>query len=104
MYLKDLLGSIAIVGYCIPAPDFYLVLHGLRCRKGTLMDKYSHQIICVVCKWFDVENHSFTNDEISAIIFPTVWGASFYGIHWIILSLICISSIECMQNLKTPVW
>ena len=29
--LKDLLGSIARVGYCIPVLDFYLVLHGLSC-------------------------------------------------------------------------
>ena len=29
MHLKDLLGSIARVGYCIPASDFYLLLHGL---------------------------------------------------------------------------
>ena len=27
--LKDLLGSIVRVGYYIPLPDFYLVLHGL---------------------------------------------------------------------------
>ena len=33
-----LLGSIARVGYCIPVPDFYLMLRGLRCRKGTIMD------------------------------------------------------------------
>ena len=31
MHLKDLLGSIARVGSCIPVPDFYLVLHGLCC-------------------------------------------------------------------------
>ena len=29
MYLKDLLGSIVRIGYCIPIQDFYLVLHGL---------------------------------------------------------------------------
>ena len=29
MHLKDLLGSIARVGYCIPILDLYLVLHGL---------------------------------------------------------------------------
>ena len=38
MHLKDLLGSIVRVGYRIPFPDFYLVLHGLRCRKRTIMD------------------------------------------------------------------
>ena len=27
MHLKDLLGSIARVGYCIPVPNFYLLLH-----------------------------------------------------------------------------
>ena len=38
MHLKDLLGSIVRVGYCISVPDFYLVLHGLHCRKSTIMD------------------------------------------------------------------
>ena len=38
MHLKDLCGSIARVGYCIPVPDFYLVLHDLRCRKSTIID------------------------------------------------------------------
>ena len=38
MYLKDLHGSIVRVGYRIPVSDFYLVLHGLRCRKSTIMD------------------------------------------------------------------
>ena len=38
MHFKDLLGSIAKVGYCIPVPDFYLVLHGIQCRKRTIMD------------------------------------------------------------------
>ena len=33
IHLKYLLGSIARVRYCILVPDFYLVLHGLRCRK-----------------------------------------------------------------------
>ena len=36
MHLKDLLGSIARVGYCFSVPDFYLVLQGLRCRKSTI--------------------------------------------------------------------
>ena len=38
MHLKDLLGLIVRVGYHIPVPDFDLVLHGLRCRKSTIMD------------------------------------------------------------------
>ena len=38
MHLKDLLGSFVRVGYRIPVPDFYLVLHGLRCRKSIIMD------------------------------------------------------------------
>ena len=38
MHLKDLLGSFVRVGYRIPFPDFNLVLHGLRCRKSTIMD------------------------------------------------------------------
>ena len=33
MHLKDLLGSFVRVGYRIPFPDFYLVLHGLCFRK-----------------------------------------------------------------------
>ena len=43
MHLKDLLGSFLRVGYRIPVPDFYLVLHGLRCRKSTIMDKSINQ-------------------------------------------------------------
>ena len=38
LHLKDLLGSFVRVGYCILVSDFYLVLHGLRCRKSTIMD------------------------------------------------------------------
>ena len=38
MHLKDLLGSFVRVGYRIPVPDFYLVLHGLCCRKSTIID------------------------------------------------------------------
>ena len=33
MHYKDLLGSIARVGYCIPVSDLNIVLHGLQCRK-----------------------------------------------------------------------
>ena len=33
MHFKDLLGSIARVGFCIPVADFYLELHRLRCWK-----------------------------------------------------------------------
>ena len=38
MYTKDPLGSIGRVVYCILVTDFYLVLHGLQCRKCILMD------------------------------------------------------------------
>ena len=38
MHLKDLLESFVRVGYRIAVPDFYLVLHGLRGRKSTIMD------------------------------------------------------------------
>ena len=38
LHLKDLLGSFVRVVYRIMVPDFYLVLHGLRCRKSTIMD------------------------------------------------------------------
>ena len=41
MDLKDILGSIVRVGYRIPIPDFYLVLHDLCCRKSALMDNQS---------------------------------------------------------------
>ena len=37
MYYEDLLGPIAKVGNCIPIPNFYPVLHDIRCRKGTLI-------------------------------------------------------------------
>ena len=36
--LKISPGISASVRYCIPVPDFYLVLHGLRCWKSTIMD------------------------------------------------------------------
>ena len=41
IYLEYINGGSAIisfvrVGYCIPVPDFYLVLHGLRCLKSTI--------------------------------------------------------------------
>ena len=39
MHFNDLLESNAIVGYRVPVPGFYLVLHGLRCRKGILVDQ-----------------------------------------------------------------
>ena len=47
-HLKDLLRSIERVWYCSPVPYFYLVLHGLRCRKSntngcTLNPKPSEQ-------------------------------------------------------------
>ena len=40
MHLKDLLGSIVRVGYRIPVPDFYLVLHDLKVR-GPFVEKFS---------------------------------------------------------------
>ena len=40
MHLKDL-GSVARIGYCIPVPDFYLVLHGLSFDA----EKHSNEII-----------------------------------------------------------
>ena len=38
MHFKDLLGSIIRIGYRIQVPDFYLMLHGFRCQKSTIMD------------------------------------------------------------------
>ena len=35
--------SISKVGYRIPVPDFYLVLHGLRYLKNNLMDSSINQ-------------------------------------------------------------
>ena len=46
------LGSIARVGYHIPVPDFYLVLHGLQCRKDTIMDKSFNQVILISHHYF----------------------------------------------------
>ena len=39
VHLQDLLGLFVRVGYRIPVPDFYLVLHGIRCRKSIIMDQ-----------------------------------------------------------------
>ena len=37
-HYKDIPGSIARVWYCIPVPDFYLMLHGFRYQRNTLND------------------------------------------------------------------
>ena len=37
------LGSFVRVGYRIPVPDFYIVLHGLRCRKSTIYNNGLNQ-------------------------------------------------------------
>ena len=39
MHFKDVMGSIARVGYCIPVPHFYLVVHYIRCPKNTPMNE-----------------------------------------------------------------
>ena len=39
MHLKDLLESFVRIGYRILVPDFYLVLHGLRCRKSIKLNQ-----------------------------------------------------------------
>ena len=44
MHLKDLLRTIARVGYGILGPDFYLVLHGLRCRKKHYNDSINQYL------------------------------------------------------------
>ena len=48
IHLKDLIGSIAKVGYCIQVPDFYLVLHGIRWRKSTIKEIKSPPDVLVV--------------------------------------------------------
>ena len=55
MHLKYLLGSFVRVGYRIPVPDFYLVLHSLRCRKSTII---SHvKIVCPVARPVECAGH-----------------------------------------------
>ena len=53
MQLKYLLGSIARVCYYIRVSDFYLVLHGIRCRKKhkqiNINLLHSHMIRICVC-------------------------------------------------------
>ena len=39
MHLKDLLGSIARVGYCMPVQDIYIVLHGPISTKICLINQ-----------------------------------------------------------------
>ena len=41
------LGSTLRVGYSIPVPDFYLVLHDLKCRKTLLWINLNHIIISI---------------------------------------------------------
>ena len=61
MHLKDLLESFVRVGYRIPVPDFYLVLHGLRCRKSTIMDSIIalrfQPIRSRSSRWLHLNNH-----------------------------------------------
>ena len=52
MHLKDLLGSFVRVGYRIPVPYFYLVLHGLRCRKSTIMDQTKQKVVAHCTLWY----------------------------------------------------
>ena len=42
IHLKDLV-SIERVGFCIPVPGFYLVLHALRCQKMHYNGLYINQ-------------------------------------------------------------
>ena len=44
LHYKDILGKITRIGYCIPVKDFYVVLYGLQCQKGILMDKINQSI------------------------------------------------------------
>ena len=53
MHFIDPLGSIARVGYCIPVPDFYLVLHGLCCRKKHNNGLINQSINHLICNDYD---------------------------------------------------
>ena len=52
MHLKDLLGSFVRVEYHIPVPDFYLVLHGLCCRKSIIIRIKPNHHLYFVCLCF----------------------------------------------------
>ena len=73
MHLKDPLGSIVRVWYRIPFPDFYLVLHGLRCRKSTIMDSTSTlQTLFLLEAWdltVDISSPKYIMENIIYIIF-----------------------------------
>ena len=43
MHLKDLLGSIVRVVYCIPVPDFYLVATKKHSINGLINQSYNHK-------------------------------------------------------------
>ena len=74
MHLKDLLGSIARVGYRIPVPDFYLVLYGLAAEKhynglinqSTSMKNVCHyavsltQVLVIM-----THTYNFSNDQVA---------------------------------------
>ena len=60
MHYKDLLRSIARVGYYILVPDFYLMLHGLICRKKNFNGFINQSIICTpdtVFSWLCLTSH-----------------------------------------------
>ena len=60
MHLKDHLGSIIRVGCCIPVLDFYLVLHGLCCRKLKLYSGLINQSIN--CRYKTTVSKCFIED------------------------------------------
>ena len=71
MHLKDLLGSFVRVGYRIPVPDFYLVLHGLRCRKSTIMDSTKKLIEKIHMKLTELDTNALFAR--SKIIWIAIW-------------------------------
>ena len=89
MHLKDLLGSFARVGYCIPFPDFYLVLHGLCCRNSTIMDLTNCLKGRVVCGTVYGEMH--LKDLLGSFI-RVGFCISFLDFHLMLYGLCCRKS------------
>ena len=79
MHLKDLLRLLVRIGYCIPVPDFYPVLHGICCRKSSVIYNVN---------WVNAELWKWTNQPIN---------------HWISMEIININKSHVSHLFKLSV-
>ena len=89
LYYKDLLRSIVRKGYCIPVPNFYIVLHSLRCWKGTPK--------CSTAKKEKEKNGRVASERAGGIMPYTHWKRKIYAVQIAALS-VCIEQYNYYYN------